>query len=386
MEHGFWDYTAPGAGGMEGFGRDDYERLFDDMAGAGMDSLVIVPKWLTTGYRSRLPFLDQHSDNPVTRSDNRLLADAISSAAARGIRVWLGAVVSMYPTRMVKTAPSMLFSGQFGGFPLPEPTGVYDADAPEVREYSVAVVEELYDLFPGVHGFMIELELCDIAAPHRIPLYDSWARDNGRPPYAELARPLASRWLDISPWRDYVTERRTTILCAIAERLRDRGFTGRLSTLCESGSLPYQVMQSVNLDLLRERCPEMAVVSYDPNYEKGRNRLGIMEMAVTEPKRSGLTAYYLPRGIMTWAGQWPMDMSLPEFWQAEMEDIERFEPDGVWWFGSGTGSIPEGAHVSVQRLQKSGYADGTVARRALLARLKGHPPGTSRILSPRVTR
>ena len=57
--HGFWDYTTPGAGGMEHYRREDYRLLLEDMRRAGMNSLAINVKWLTTGYRSRLPFLDQ---------------------------------------------------------------------------------------------------------------------------------------------------------------------------------------------------------------------------------------------------------------------------------------------------------------------------------------
>ena len=73
MEYGFWDYATPGAGGMEAFKQDDYVSLLDDMAQAGMNSLMIFVKWLTTGYRSRLPFQDQSPDNPVIASDNSLL-------------------------------------------------------------------------------------------------------------------------------------------------------------------------------------------------------------------------------------------------------------------------------------------------------------------------
>jgi len=64
-EHGFWDYTTPGAGGMEAFEKPDYLALLDDMAAARMNSLLICPKWSTTGYQSRLPYLDQQ---PRTRS------------------------------------------------------------------------------------------------------------------------------------------------------------------------------------------------------------------------------------------------------------------------------------------------------------------------------
>ena len=55
---GFWDYTSPGGGGgLETYRRDDWARLLDDMAGGGCDSLALGIKWLTTGYRSRLPWL-----------------------------------------------------------------------------------------------------------------------------------------------------------------------------------------------------------------------------------------------------------------------------------------------------------------------------------------
>ncbi len=133
-EHGFWDYTTPGAGGMEGYEAGDFSALLDDMAEAGMNSVVVVAKWLTTGYRSRLAFLDQHPSSPVTRSGNELLRSFMAGAAARGIKVWIGAVISMYPVGAVRSAPSMTFSGTFGGFPLPQAIGVYDSDAPEVTE------------------------------------------------------------------------------------------------------------------------------------------------------------------------------------------------------------------------------------------------------------
>lgn len=71
-EHGFWDYTTPGAGGMESYGRDDYAWLLDDMAEAGMNSLLVCPRWFTTGYRSRLPYLDQLSSNKVIASGSAM--------------------------------------------------------------------------------------------------------------------------------------------------------------------------------------------------------------------------------------------------------------------------------------------------------------------------
>src|SRR3990170_4996917 len=87
---------GPAAGGMERFAQKDYILLLDDMAAAGMNSLVICPKWMTTGYRSRLPYLDQTPDNPVIASDNALLRLAIDEARSRDIKVWLLAVVNMF--------------------------------------------------------------------------------------------------------------------------------------------------------------------------------------------------------------------------------------------------------------------------------------------------
>ena len=60
----------------------------------------------------------------------------------------------------------------------------------------------------------------------------------------------------------------------------------------------------------------------------------------------------------------PLLISLEESWQMDLEDIQRFKPQGVWWFGSGT--INEGAHVSLTRLKQAGYESGVVTRQALL--------------------
>ncbi|MFH1742118.1 MAG: twin-arginine translocation signal domain-containing protein, partial [bacterium] len=88
QEYGFWDYTTPAAGGMEQFSIDDYRLLLDDMEQGGMNSLLICIKWLTTGYRSKLPFQDQLPGNPVIESDNNLLRDVIADAVNRGIKIW----------------------------------------------------------------------------------------------------------------------------------------------------------------------------------------------------------------------------------------------------------------------------------------------------------
>ena len=53
----------------------------------------------------------------------------------------------------------------------------------------------------------------------------------------------------------------------------------------------------------------------------------------------------------------------------DIEDVTRFDPDGLWWFGSG--AVGEGTHVAETRLRASGYADGRAARRRLLAMAQG---------------
>src|ERR1041384_2517476 len=139
-EHGFWDYTTPGSGGMERYTRDDHLLLLDDMAEARMNSLCILVKWLTTGYRSRLPFVDQHPSNAVTASDNQLLRDVIDEASKRGIETWLGANVNVYPTGKMKTeawsTARRIFHVDF-----PFEISSYDLDTSEVQEIGRAHVE-----------------------------------------------------------------------------------------------------------------------------------------------------------------------------------------------------------------------------------------------------
>ena len=48
---------------MEHYGENDLVDLLDDMAQARMNSLVMVIKWMTTGYRSQLGWLDQEPTN-----------------------------------------------------------------------------------------------------------------------------------------------------------------------------------------------------------------------------------------------------------------------------------------------------------------------------------
>jgi hypothetical protein len=131
------------------------------------------------------------------------------------------------------------------------------------------------------------------------------------------------------------------------------GYQGPFSLLCETGAHPCNVQQAVNLEILKSACPDIVAISCDPNYDKSRNRLGIMEM------------------------------SLEDFWRVELDDIARFKPDGVWWFGSGCAVGTEGAHVSAARLRQSGYKDGRDARRAFLRALAKRLVHTSAIRAGR---
>lgn len=361
-EHGFWDYTTPGAGGMEAFQRDDYLSLLDDMSGTGMNSLMVFVKWLTTGYRSRLPFLDQLPSCPVIASDNALLRWVIGEAGKRKIQVWLGAVVTnfdmgKYGSTPYRTVDMMRRSR------IPMQVGVYDCDVPGFDERVVRIFEELVDLFPGASGLAVELEGAGVETPHRIPLYEKWARQNGRPPFAQLGHPLDPRMFDAPAWRDYTTHRRLQILRAVETAVRARRFEGSLAMICETDRNDYAAGQEVNLKEYHRECPHWAAITYE--YQKFHRRYAMMDLCIDQPKRAGLKVYYLPRGVMTWGGVgWPMPITLEESWRMDVQDIQLFRPDGVWWFGCGT--VNDGTHVSLSRLKKAGYAHGAQARRALL--------------------
>jgi hypothetical protein len=103
-------------------------------------------------------------------------------------------------------------------------------------------------------------------------------------------------------------------------------------------------------------------VTYE--YEKWDMRDAMMDFTISIPKRDGLTVSYLPRGVMTFFKGWPMPITLEENWRRDLEDIERYRPDGVLWFGCG--AARSGTHVHIDKLRQSGYEDGHAARRALL--------------------
>ena len=367
--HGFWDYTTPYAGGMEAYDLDDYRSLLDDMAEAGLNSLMICVKWLTTGYRSSLPFLDQLPGNRVIESDNQLLRDTIAEAGSRRIDVWLGAVVSIYNVEAFGGKPYQTSDCLPGGVRLPA-FGLYDPDMPGFTERAVAVCEELVDLFPGIAGLEVELEGCGRESPHRIAPYQAWAKENDRCSFEELGRPWNPRVFDASEWRDYTTFRRITVLQTIEKALRGKGFKGRLATIFEGSAIQYAVGMEVNLRDFQKQCPNWIGITYE--HDKWNHRYGSMDLNVATPKELGLQIFNLPRGVMTWCDEWPMPIGIEENWRRDVEDIELFKPDGVWWMGSGTKN--DGAHASLSRLRELGFESGADARRALLEatrRLRG---------------
>ena len=57
MKTGFWEYTTPGGSGpVAWYNEKEWETLLNDMAEAQMDSIVLLIKWSSTGYKSSLPF------------------------------------------------------------------------------------------------------------------------------------------------------------------------------------------------------------------------------------------------------------------------------------------------------------------------------------------
>ena len=355
-EYGFWDYTAPATGGMEHYQRDDYLRLLDDMAEAGMNSLVVVIKWMTTGYRSQLQWLDQEPANPAVASDNELIHLVLDEAAARGIKVWLGAVVTQFVTSSYGDSAHRKFEVYVDR--QPRQAAIFDLDMPDVAERAVAVFEEIVSLFPQAQGLLVELEGGDVFAPHRIEPYDRWANEQGQP---------ESRGEHCPAYAEYAAFRRGQVLRAITTAVRGKGFQGDLATICEVINLDYSTHQVVHLAELAKHAADFAVVTYD--YARWRRPLAAADYCFVQPGEYGFRTYYLGRGVMTWNKHWqspqpPLPMPLPEQWAIDVEDVARYRPDGFWWFG--TGAVREGSHVDLSELQKLGFKDGRDARQQLI--------------------
>jgi len=359
-EIGFWDYSCPGHGSLERYSPGDWDVLLDDMGTGGFDSLVLGIKWLTTGYRSRLPWLDQDPACSAIASDNAVVHHALRGARQRGIRTWLLVVATLFSHREfgweggVPSWPSDAFRG-------------YDLDHPGVADRIDALFSEVVDLFgQDADGIVVELEWCDGEAPHRVPIYDAWANANGRPTYKEIKDiRLEPRANPFQHWRAFTTDRRIATLDRIEALVRGRGFGGTLASLIEMENSPSVVMGNVDLDRLGRALPHWPVVTYDSIYDRRRNRLASMDFCVHQPRKAGLAPMYLTRGVMTFGI--PADLgptNLEEQWRLALEDARNHAIDTLWFMGSD--ARLDGPVCSDRLLPDWGFSDGRTARRRLM--------------------
>ncbi len=358
-EIGFWDYTCPRHGSLERYSAQDWDLLLDDMAEGGFNSLVLGLKWLTTGYRSRLPWLDQDSSCSAIASDNQLIYHALQGARQRGIRTWALVVAT-------------IFFAQEDSLPGRNPYwtdeyAVYDLDTPGLAERIDRLLAEVVDLFGDLlDGLVVELEFCDGEAPHRIPVYNQWASRNDRPDFAAIKDiRLEPRAYPFTHWRDFTTWRRIETLQRIERLVRSRGFSGKLASIIELDNQPSVVMGNVNLAMLQSALPHWGVVTYDSIYDRRRNRLGTIDLCLEQPRSLGLEVSYLTRGVMTFGI--PADLpptDLETQWRMALEDSGAHPPDILWFMGSDCRL--DGMVCSHILLPQWGFADGRAARLRLM--------------------
>ena len=364
QEVGFWDYTCPGNGSLEQYTHDDWELLLDDMAAGGMNSFVLCVKWLTTGYRSRLPWLDQQPGVTAIDSDNALIHQALRGARSRGMRPWLLVVGTQYdiPSFGIEPANPHARWGDIGN---------YDLDQPEIAERVLALFAEVISLFGDeAEGLVAELEFCDGETPHRIPLYNAWAAQEGRPNFDEIKQiTLEPRSYPFVHWRDYTTDRRVAMLHEIAAVVRAQGFHGTLATLTEVENSNRVLVGNMNLQRLRAGAPEWELVTYDSIYDRRVNRLATMDFCVQGPRALGYTVSYLTRGVITFGAAWQdIEDSLDEQWRMSLEDARDFQPDRLWFMGADART--DGMVCNVNKLPGWGYPDGRRARLALMEQIR----------------
>jgi hypothetical protein len=358
-EIGFWDYTCPLNGSLERYTRQDWDLLLDDMSAGGFNSLVLCVKWLTTGYRSHLAWLDQDPQCSAIASDNTIVHHALQEARARGIRTWLLVVASIFETSSFNLSGGIEYWP--GGF------SAYDTDCPGIPERIDQLFEEVIGLFGAeADGVVVELEFCDGEAPHRIPTYDAWARQNNRPEFAAIkAIRLEPRSFPFNHWRDFTTSRRIETFKRIENVVRRGGFRGELASIAEIDNQPMAVLGNVNLYMLKQELPHWSVVTYDSIYDQRRNRLATMDFCIHQPHQVGLDVNYLSRGVMTF--HIPPELgptSLLDQWQLELEDAAVHQPDRLWFMGADCRQ--DGLVCSNVQLPRWGFADGRTARLKLM--------------------
>ena len=354
-EIGFWDYTCPLNGSLERYSEEDWDILLDDMAAGGFNSLVLCVKWLTTGYRSRFPWLDQNPECSAIATDNAVIHYALKGARQRGIRIWMLVVASIFNTSSFNLPGGVdYWSGSISA---------YDLDCPGLSERIDLLFGELVELFGDeIDGMVVELEFCDGEAPHRIPVYNEWALKNDRPDFTAIkAIRLEPRQFPFSHWRDFTTSRRIATLQRIEQVLKRGGFQGSLASIVEVENQPTALLGNVNLEMLHSALPHWSAVTYDSIYDRRRNRLASMDFCIHQPRQVGLEVNYLTRGVMTFAI--PPDLgptTLQEQWRMELEDAHQHRPDRLWFMGADCRS--DGMVCSDVRLPDWGFPDGRTAR------------------------
>jgi hypothetical protein len=365
-EIGFWDYTCPFNGSLERYTNQDWDVLLEDMANGGFNSLVLCVKWLTTGYRSRLPWLDQDPACSAVASDNAVVHHALQGARSRGIRTWLLVVASIFETKTFNLPGGVDY--------WPADYRAYDPDSPGMAERIRALFEEVMGLFgEEADGLVVELEFCDGEAPHRIPMYNTWASENNRPDFAAIkAIHLEPRSFPFAHWRDFTTSRRIKAFQDIEAIVRGTGFKGPLSSIIEIANEPMAVLGNVNLKMLQGALPDWSVVTYDGIYDRRRNRLATLDFCIHQPQQAGLEVNYLTRGVMTF--NIPPELGptrLQEQWQLELEDARLHPADRLWFMGADC--RVDGLVCSPSQLPRWGFPDGRTARLNLMELFRDLP-------------
>ena len=333
--------------------------LLDDIAAGGFNSLVLGIKWITTGYRSYLPWLDQDPSCSAIASDNKLIHHALRGAHERGLQTWLLVVATIYPNWAQNLPGGVSYwTGEYT---------VYDMDAPGLAERIDQLFIEVIDLFGSeTDGLVVEVEFCDGEAEHRIPIYNEWAARNNRPDFAAIKNiHLEPRAYPFTHLRDFTTARRIEILKRVEQVVRARGFTGKLSSIVELDTQPMVVMSNVNLEMLQQALPHWPVVTYDGIYDRRRNRLASADFCIQQPRQLGLETYYLTRGVMTFGIPPELPPTrLEDQWRMSLEDALDLLPDKLWFMGSDCRL--DGMVCSSIKLPQWGFTDGRKARLRLM--------------------
>jgi hypothetical protein len=356
---GFWDYTCPKHGSLERYTKADWDVLLDDIAAGGFTSLVLGIKWITTGYRSRLPWLDQDPACSAIASDNELIHYALRGAHARGLQTWLLVVATIFPNWAQNLPGGVSYwTGEYLS---------YDLDTPGLPERIDQLYGEVIDLFGSqTDGLVVEVEFCDGEAEHRIPIYNEWAATHNRPDFAAIKNiRLEPRAYPFTHWRDFTTSRRIATFKRIEQVVRERGFNGKIASIVELDTQPTVVMGNVNLEMLQQALPHWAVVTYDSIYDRRRNRLASADFCIQQPRLLGLETYYLTRGVMTFniPPELPPTL-LEDQWRMSLEDALDLLPDKLWFMGSDCRL--DGMVCSNIKLPKWGFNEARSARLRLM--------------------